>query len=740
MALYPVIMCGGSGTRLWPASRPSRPKQFIPLSGNRSLFQETVLRVLPMVQAPGRIIVVGGVVHRGLIVEQLEAIGVSAQILLEPEGRDSAPAMAAAAAWTLTQDRDGINVFVSSDHYVPDRAAFHSAITQAVGGAEAGRIVTLGIKPREPATAYGYIAPSGPGLSEVRQFIEKPDQAAAQSLVNAGYLWNAGIFICRADILKAEFDACESTVWPLVERSLKGVGHHTLAVLGSAFSKAPKISIDYAVMENTQKASVLEVDFRWSDLGSWDALAARGDGEYGTHIFEDAEGCMVRAPEGTLVAALGVRNLGIIVENDAVLVCDLSRAQEVKKIVERVKLLSPQHLDFKKAETPSLQDSGKRFFEWMKLRALPVWHSMGQDEDGVFAEALTLSGEQTTLTHRLRVQTRQIYCFAEAGALGWAGRWRSTLESGVEALERFYHKGGADWLPAIHCDRSPVLGETLVYDQAFVLFALAAAARHDVAAERSRAQAKSLLDHLRQNRLPQGGLRESGAHPFQSNAHMHLLEASLAWAEVDDDPRWLDFADEIVALAMAYFIDGETGCLREFFDEQWKPAAGDAGRIIEPGHQFEWMWLLSRYAQFRDRTDITSVALRLYSWGQRGYWDPASVMVDTLNEDGSARVRRARLWPQAEWLRAALLMAEMAPRSERKTYLDDANSALQGLNLYLTDRGLWRDKRVSNLSFIDEPAPATSLYHIMGACNQLAKTDKALRLGILSNGVATALS
>lgn len=740
MALYPVIMCGGSGTRLWPASRPSRPKQFIPLSGNRSLFQETVLRVLPMVQAPGRIIVVAGVVHRALIVEQLEAIKVSAQILLEPEGRDSAPAMAAAAAWTLAQDPDGINVFVSSDHYVPDRAAFQQAILQAVGGAEAGRIVTLGIKPTEAATAYGYIAPSGLGLSEVSQFIEKPDQAAAQGLVSAGYLWNAGIFVCRADVLRDEFEACESTVWPVVERSLHGVGQHTLAVLGNEFAKAPKISIDYAVMENTQRASVLEVDFHWSDLGAWDAIAERGDGEYGTHIFEDAEGCMVRAPEGTLVAALGVRDLGIIVENDAVLVCDLKRSQEVKKIVERVKILSPRHLDFEKSEQLSLQENGTRFFEWMKLRALPVWHSLGQEEDGVFAEALTLSGEQTTLTHRLRVQTRQIYCFAEAGSLGWAGRWRSAVESGVDALERFYRKNDGQWLPAIHCDRSAVNGDALVYDRAFVLFALASAARHDIHFDRCRTQAQALLSELRAAWLPQGGLRENGAHPFQSNSHMHLLEACLAWAEVDEAPLWLEFADELVSLALNYFIDADTGCLREFFDGQWRPAAGDVGRIIEPGHQFEWMWLLSRYAQIRQSTDIAPVAMRLYSWGQRGYWDPARVMVDSLNEDGTARVRRARLWPQTEWLRAALLMAELAPRAERKTYLDDANSALESLKLYLTDNGLWHDKRVSNQSFIDEPAPATSFYHIMGACSQLAKTDKALRLGILPGGFAGCLA
>jgi len=249
--------------------------------------------------------------------------------------------MAAAAAWTLTQDADGINVFVSSDHYVPDRAAFQAAITQAVGGAEAGRIVTLGIKPTEAATAYGYIAPSGPGLSDVRQFIEKPDKAAAQSLVNAGYLWNAGIFICRADVLKNEFEVCESTVWPVAERSLAGVGHHTLAVLGSAFSKAPKISIDYAVMEKTADAVVVPLDAGWNDVGSWSSLLdvseqdGQGNAHHGDVIQLDCKNTY--AYGSRLIAMVGLEDVVVVETPDAVLVGHRDRIQEVKDVVGQIK-------------------------------------------------------------------------------------------------------------------------------------------------------------------------------------------------------------------------------------------------------------------------------------------------------------------------------------------------------------------------------------------------------------------
>ncbi|RZJ74996.1 MAG: mannose-1-phosphate guanylyltransferase, partial [Brevundimonas sp.] len=207
MGLYPVIMCGGAGTRLWPASRPSRPKQFIPLSGNRSLFQETALRVAPLADDGGRLIVVGGRAHRQAILDQLAEIGIEAQVLLEPEPRDSAAAMAAAAAWTAAHDAAGVNVFVASDHHIPDHEGFRAAVTRGAAASADGRIVTLGVRTTEPSSAYGYIAPEGTDLSPVAAFVEKPDRAAAERYIADGYLWNSGNFIARADVLLSELQA-----------------------------------------------------------------------------------------------------------------------------------------------------------------------------------------------------------------------------------------------------------------------------------------------------------------------------------------------------------------------------------------------------------------------------------------------------------------------------------------------------------------------------------------------------
>jgi mannose-1-phosphate guanylyltransferase/mannose-6-phosphate isomerase len=351
MALYPVIMCGGGGTRLWPASRPARPKQFMPLVGDRTLFQETALRVAPLAEGGGRLVVVAGVAHEPLVRSQLAAVGLEAELLLEPEPRDSAPAMAAAAALIARLDPVATAVFVASDHHIPDHQAFRDAVRAAAAAAAGGRIVTLGVRPTEPSPAYGYIEPSGRGLSVVRRFVEKPDRDTAERHILSGFLWNSGNFIAPVATLTAELRAHAPAVLAAAEAALPAPGE---AVLGAGFSDAPKISIDYAVMEKTVVASVLEVDFQWSDLGSWDAVAASVGHAPASLILEDAEGCFVRAPEGVLVAVLGVRDLAVIVEPDAVLVADLARAQDLKRIVERVKAESPRHLDIE--QTAQLPD------------------------------------------------------------------------------------------------------------------------------------------------------------------------------------------------------------------------------------------------------------------------------------------------------------------------------------------------------------------------------------------------
>lgn len=729
MSLYPVIMCGGAGTRLWPASRPSRPKQFVPLAGNRTLFQETALRVAPLAEeGGGRLIVVGGVDHRDAIIEQLAEIGVVAHALLEPEARDSAAAMAAAAAWVFGQDADAVLAFVASDHHIPDHEAFRDAVRAAADGARSGRIVTLGVRPTQPSSAYGYIKPTGRGLSAVEAFVEKPDRDLAARYIADGYLWNSGNFIATASALLTELRTYAPGVAAAASAALPTTsGVAAVQTLTSAFTAAQRISIDYAVMEKTRLASVLEVDFAWSDLGAWDAIAASGEGDVGTHIFEDAEGCLARAPDGVLVAVLGVRNLAIVVEHDAVLVSDLNHAQEVKRVVERIREMSPAHLDFPKPNKPSLGQDAVWFAEWLRLHALPSWSVHGLREDGAFEEVLSLDSRAIMTTRRARVQARQIYVFARAGELGWRGPWRGAVRNGLAHMRARFVRDDGLVRTLLSAADEPLDDTAFLYDQAFVLFALAAAHQAGASSD-AEAAATRLRDDIKVFAMENGGMREAGDHPYQANAHMHLLEACLAWETAGGDEEWARYADRIVAFALERFVDDSLGCVREFYDADWKPAAGADGRLVEPGHQFEWAWLLTRYSALRGDAEALATARRLYAYGQKGVDLRAQVAVDALNVDGAVRSARARLWPQTEWLKAALILAEHSRDGERASLLRDAQQAMRALKLYLTPEGLWRDKRLAQGGFIDEPAPASSFYHLMGAFDQLRETTG--RLGV----------
>ncbi len=721
MNLYPVIMCGGAGTRLWPSSRPARPKQFIPLAGNRSLFQDTVERVAPLAGETGRLIIVAGIVHRQWLLDQLAELDMDqpVQILLEPEARDSAAAMAAAALWTLNHDPSGVNVFVASDHHIPDHEAFREAALRAAKASVDGRIVTLGVKPSYPSTAYGYISPDADGLSVVKAFHEKPDVESAAEYIAAGYLWNSGNFIAPAQTLIEEMQARAPAVEMAARKSL-GQGSGSVLVLGDPFRNAPKISVDYAVMEDTQRALVLSVDFAWSDLGAWDAIEATGKGEYGQHILEDSEGCLVRAPEGVLVGVLGVSDLAIIAEKDAILVCDLKRAQDVKKLVERVRTGYPQHLDFERPNLDTLGKGARRFADWLRCSALPLWSSLGQNSFGAFAEMISHECRPVLSSRRARVQARQIWTYAEAGRLGWEGPWRRVVESGVEHFRKDYLREDGLCRTLLAANGTPLDETALVYDQAFVLLALQAASRVIPKPQAAEQLALEIRAILLEQELPHGGFRESDDQPYQSNCHMHLLEACMAWEEHGGDQLWGKLADRIVRLCLNKFIDANNGFIREYFNEDWTPASSEEGRLVVPGHQFEWAWLLTRYGHHRGDEKALEAARRLYDFGLRGVDERSRVVFDAMSDHGRIRGQRARLWPQTEWLKAALILAEHSSDGPQRKYLEDAAQALRALSLYLLPQGIWHDKRLMTGKFIDEAAPASSFYHIMGAFAQMA--------------------
>ena len=349
--IIPLIMCGGAGTRLWPSSREGRPKQFLPLFGPRSTFQETLQRVSSpdLFEKP---VVITNMAYRFMVLEQLAEIGLEADVLLEPARRDSGPAIVAGAAFAELRDKDAVVLALAADHVVTDTAAFVAACRQGLVAADAGRIVTFGVQPERPATDYGYISPGEIIAGDVRtvaRFVEKPDPATAAGYVTAGYLWNSGNFMFRASMLLDEyrlFDAGSvETVTTAVTTAGRDLGFVTLAP--AAFAAAKAISIDYAVMEKTAHAAVVPVACGWSDVGSWHAvweLSAKdgqGNTAHGQAVFENSRNCHVDT-DGAVVALEGVDDLVVVATQDAVLVSRQQDANGMKRLVAKLKSAAPR--------------------------------------------------------------------------------------------------------------------------------------------------------------------------------------------------------------------------------------------------------------------------------------------------------------------------------------------------------------------------------------------------------------
>lgn len=376
--LNPVILSGGSGSRLWPLSRQNQPKQFLALVGERSLYQETILRAsrLPGAQTP---VTVCSDDHRFMVGEQLQGIGIpSGGILLEPVARNTAPAIALAALHLVAASPEAMMLVLPADHLIEDEAAFRDAVERALALAEAGWLVTFGIQPDYPETGYGYIA-RGETLDEggfkVARFVEKPDLATAETyLADGGYAWNSGMFLFKAQRYLDELAAHAPAMLDAVRKAHAAARSDLdfIRVDADAFAASPNDSIDYAVMEKTARAAVVPVSCGWSDIGSWSSLwsvAERdddGNRTEGDVIAVDTRGSLVRASERRLIATLGVEDLIVVDTPDATLVARKDRVQDVKIIVDKLKQAGRQeHLFHRKVYRPwgsyDSIDMGERF-------------------------------------------------------------------------------------------------------------------------------------------------------------------------------------------------------------------------------------------------------------------------------------------------------------------------------------------------------------------------------------------
>jgi mannose-1-phosphate guanylyltransferase/mannose-6-phosphate isomerase len=374
-----VVLSGGSGSRLWPMSRRLLPKQFLPLVSERTLFQDTVLRLQGV---PGMLppIVVSNSEHRFLVAEQLKQIGGKPEVqILEPVGRNTAPAVAVAALHAMSRQPDACLLVLPSDHLIQNVPAFRDVLGRALPLASAGSLVTFGVTPSEPVTGYGYIErgepiPGSVGSFRLNRFVEKPDLETARGYLSSGrFYWNSGMFVFHPKRyleelhqFRAEILAAAKAAWESGTRDLE-----FLRLDPAAFTACPSDSIDYAVMERTSSGVVVQADIGWSDVGSWAALweagkkDASGNVASGDVDMRDANGCYIRA-EHRMVAALGVRDLVIVETDDALLVADKSHSQEVKEVVETLdRKERTEHVSHRRVYRPwgyyESIDAGDRF-------------------------------------------------------------------------------------------------------------------------------------------------------------------------------------------------------------------------------------------------------------------------------------------------------------------------------------------------------------------------------------------
>lgn len=365
MQIYPVILSGGAGTRLWPLSRAAMPKQLLPLISDKTMLQETALRFhsRPKFNAP---LIVCGNEHRFLVAEQMREVGIEPLgILLESNGRNTAPAVAAAANYVQAIDPEAVLLILPADHVINDVEAFLSAIERAYVEAKQGALATFGIVPTAPETGYGYIQSGATvgsdGAFQVSRFVEKPDVVTAQNFLAAGnFFWNSGMFLFRAQSYLTELAKFQPNMAEFAAKAVSS-GYRDLDFCRldeKAFAACPSDSIDYAVMEHTQHAIVVPADIGWSDVGSWSALwevqqqDGQGNATRGDVYLDDVSGSLVRA-ESRIVAVIGVQDLVVVETNDAVLVAHKDQVQRVKNVVDHLKTKQrTEHLHHTKVYRP----------------------------------------------------------------------------------------------------------------------------------------------------------------------------------------------------------------------------------------------------------------------------------------------------------------------------------------------------------------------------------------------------
>ncbi len=691
----PVVICGGGGTRLWPLSTPQIPKQFLSITSEKSMLDETLARVThPFLFSQPRAI--GSARHKALLEQSLGAD----QIVLEPVGRNSAPAITIAA---LQAEPDEIVLILPADHHIGDVSAFHRAIRRAIAPAKAGQIVTFGIKPDYPATGYGYIETVGSedpstDIQKVIRFVEKPSELTAKSHIDTGrFYWNAGIFQFRAEVMIEALRRHAPDILHSVGTALKADGTLDRAEFFACRSE----SIDYAIMEAADNISVIPVSMGWSDVGDYRAVHALRSNRQGTERIIQGPGVAPQSKRilihstGPKVAVHSVDTLAIIATPNSVLISNLDKVSGIKDSMAAIQDHAITQLNVQTRADLSY---------WLWQDVFPAWAVRAIDpETGGAVESLDLEGmAQIDKPRRGRVASRQLFSYTRAKQMGWnpdglADRMIEQTYAYITGPARS-PKGG--WAHAISSTGAIDDASRDLYDHAFIALAGAElAGLGDERGETLAAEAFELIDTLFAD--PQnGGWADIETHSCgkRANPHMHLLEASLRHYDIMADQTSADRIDQIVTLFERFMFAPESDALLETFEADWSRAAEQR---IEPGHCYEWAFLLSEVERLIGR-DCASWIRRLYRFAETRGLDNGLVM-DAIGVEPKSY----RLWPQLERLRMLATLGSDASLTQsvcdtlRKHYLEPG------------PRPGWVDKLDNQKRPISKAVPASVLYHLV---------------------------
>jgi mannose-1-phosphate guanylyltransferase/mannose-6-phosphate isomerase len=726
------IMSGGIGSRLWPLSREDNPKQFHDLTGGGPMIAKTVRRLRARANGEAPVYMIAASRHAGRVKELAgsQMLG-GGKAIFEPVGRNTAAVVAIAALQTQRDFGDGLVLVVPSDQEISPDDEFWRTIEAGIQAANSGRIVVFGIVPNHPATGFGYVEarPGAGAVKDVARFVEKPDIETARKYLAAGtFYWNAGIFLFKASVMQAAFEALQPELWEKTKSAFEAAEHGPDGIFLplELYKSIPATSADYAIMEKFPKMSVAPATFDWSDVGSWDALVElgvrdeKGNVIVGDVVAVDCENSYLRG-DGHLLTASGLSGMTVVATADATLVLPSSRSQDVKAIVtelERDKRAQLRRSPSNAANhAPGAWRADVR--RWLFDDALPLWAEFGVDrQSGGFHEALNFDGTPSGKPKRTRTMARQVYAFAKAKQLGWDGPCAPVIASGVAYLATTASAPRGGWVRAADGNGQVIDAVEDTYDFSCVLFALAHA--HASGNPDALTLAQGGLDFLHAHLADHahGGFHATSAGTNgerESNAHMHLLEAFLAWHEVTGEAGYLRQAAQIVHLFKKHFYDAETWTVGEYFDSAWTRQPGERGQWVEPGHQFEWAALLVDYAKASGEREWLAYARKLYASAcALGVNRTTGLCHAAITRDGRPLDTISRSWPQTEAVKAVIALNGING-IDLSAEIEQRIAIIFERHLNTERRGLWMDRIDANGNEVAQGVPASIFYHLMSA-------------------------